>query len=144
MCYTFFNRMCRFVPGVLLIVVASCQQNPTRSGAGDAQVADGSVDAVVLLLPAGCPPDAGNELGIGKPCTYGGNQCPSPLLCTCGNFGFTLPVNMPCFCTNAQPGPTCPANVVCGSNATCCSIAGLLYGCVPDVCLTGNQCPQFQ
>jgi hypothetical protein len=137
--------MCRFFFGALLIaLVASCQQNASRSGSADAQVGDGGVDGVVLFLPAGCPPDAGNELGIGKPCTYGGSQCASPLLCTCGNFGFTLPVNMPCFCTNAKPGPSCPTNVVCGSNATCCSIAGLLYGCVPNVCLTDNQCTLLQ
>jgi hypothetical protein len=136
--------MCRFAPGVLLILIlASCQQTQSRSGSTDAQIGDGGVDGVVLALPLGCPPDAGNDLGIGKPCTYGGNECAAPLICTCGNFGVPLPVNMPCFCTNAKTGPTCPANVACGSNSTCCSISGFLYGCVPDVCLTGSQCPTF-
>jgi hypothetical protein len=137
--------MCRFVLGVLLVVlIASCQQTRGPNGSTDAQTGDGGIDGVVLNLPVGCPPDAGNELGIGKPCTNGGNQCAAPLLCTCGNFGVALPANMPCFCTNAKTGPSCPANTNCGSNATCCSIGGLVFGCLPNVCLAGNQCPVFQ
>ena len=127
----------------LVLLTAACQQN--QSGAGPADGQDGSADAMLLSLPAGCPPDAGNELGIGKPCSKTGNECANNnLRCTCGDFGIALPVNMPCFCTNATPAAACPANPNCGSNAICCSIAGVIIGCLPDVCLVGNQCPVFQ
>ena len=153
--------MRRFINGVFLVLLnAACQQNqggvgPTdvqvRDGGADgtppadAQVQNGSADGIVLNLPAGCPPDAGNELSIGKPCSKTGNECASSnLRCTCGDFGIVLPVNMPCYCTNVTAAASCPANSNCGSNATCCSLMGLVTGCVPDVCLAGNQCPVFQ
>ena len=137
--------MFRYIPCVLLLwFAASCQQSGTSSN--DAQIHDGGADALLLSLPLGCPPDAGNEIGIGKPCSRGGNECASGLLCTCGNFGVTLPANMPCLCTNATASAQCPTNPNCGSNATCCAILGVVSGCIPNVCLVStsqgsNQCP---
>ena len=137
--------MLRFIPGVLLLwFAASCQLSGT--GPANAQAHDGGADGVALSLPAGCPPDAGNEIGIGKPCSKGGNECGSGLLCTCGDFGVPLPANMPCFCTNATASAKCPPNPNCGSNATCCTIFGVVSGCIPNICLIdtpqgSNQCP---
>ena len=134
-----------FTPGVFLAILAAACQQQSAAGPADGQGRDGGADGLVLYMPAGCPPDAGNELGIGKPCSKTGNECANNnLRCTCGDFGIALPVNMPCFCTNATPAAACPANPNCGSNATCCSIAGVIIGCLPDVCLVGNQCPVFQ
>jgi hypothetical protein len=100
---------------------------------------------MLLSLPAGCPPDAGTELGIGKPCSKTGNECVSSnLRCTCSDFGVTLPANMPCYCTNVTPAASCPPSLKCGNNATCCSIMGLVTGCIPNVCLVSDQCPVFQ
>jgi hypothetical protein len=130
--------MFRYIPGLLLLLfAASCQQSGT--GSTDAQIHDGGADAFVLSLPVGCPPDAGNEIGIGKPCSKGGNECGSGLLCTCGNFAVTLPANMPCLCTNAIASASCPTNPNCGSNATCCAILGVVSGCIPNVCLVTTQ-----
>jgi hypothetical protein len=139
--------MRRFIFGLSLVlcVMAACQQNQSGSGPSQTPKSDAAADALMLNVPAGCPPDAGNELGIGKPCSKTGNQCAgSTLTCTCGDFGVPLPANMPCFCTNLKPGASCPANPNCGSNAICCSIMGLVTGCVPNACLVSNQCPIFQ
>jgi hypothetical protein len=135
--------MLRFIP-LLLWFAASCQLS--GSGRTNPQSRDGGTDGIILSLPAGCPPDGGNEIGIGKPCTKGGSECGSSLICTCGNFGVVLPVNMPCVCTNATASARCPANPNCGSNATCCAILGVVSGCIPNVCLVStpqgnNQCP---
>jgi len=128
----------------LTIFAASCQQSQSAGSPAGPQSLDAGADLVVLSLPAGCPPDAGNELGIGKPCTRTGSECASGMSCTCADFGITLPANMPCFCTNLKPGAACLASTNCGSNAICCAIQGLMTGCVPNACLTDSKCPVFQ
>jgi len=93
-------------------------------------------------VPPGCPPGVANDIGVGKTCTKGGKQCPSGQLCTCdGALGVDPPKGTPCFCTRAWFTPTCPANWSCGENATCCSLYSVVSGCVPNICLTDNECP---
>jgi hypothetical protein len=111
------------------------------------------VDAyeVSLDLPAGCPPEAGNEKGVGKPCTVGGNECPNngTLQCTCDTFLGIKLVGVPCFCTlvkvnsNPDAGDLCatlPPDF-CGTNAGCCSYLNIGTYCAPNICLPGGMCP---
>jgi hypothetical protein len=115
----------------------------------------GSTDAAVyevgIEAPAGCPPAQANELGIGKPCGMCGNDCASPLHCTCDPYLGVQLSGVPCVCTLVQLatqgstnpcGPPLPSNF-CGSNATCCSYLTTAAYCVPDVCLPGGQCIVF-
>ena len=98
-------------------------------------------------VPPGCPPDAGNENGIGAPCTAEGNECPGSLQCSCKTwFDYPMPASMPCFCTNVIFSNTCSS---CGSNASCCtcdipmtSTSSVTFSaCFPSVCLNNNECP---
>jgi len=111
------------------------------------------VDAyeVSLDLQPGCPPEAGNEKSVGKPCTTGGNECPNngTLQCTCDTFLGIKLVGVPCFCTlvtvnsNPDAGDLCatlPANY-CGNNAGCCSYLSVGTYCAPNICLPGGVCP---
>lgn len=111
------------------------------------------VDAyeVSLDLPAGCPPEAGNEKGVGKPCTVGGNECPNngTLQCTCDPFLGIKLVGVPCFCTlvsvnsNPDAGDLCAALGPnhCGTNAGCCAVSTIGTYCAPSICLPGGMCP---
>ena len=71
-------------------------------------------------LPQGCPPAAGNEKNVGKPCSVGGKECSGGLICACEPFaGIMPPADTPCFCTIPILGKTCsdptiPANY-CGT-----------------------------
>lgn len=111
---------------------------------------DAAVYEVAFEVPAGCPPEP-NEKGIGKPCTPGGNQCGSPLRCTCDPFLGVQLSGLPCVCTLvqlAQIGSTNPcgpplASNYCGSNTTCCNYVNSAAYCVPDICLPGGQCLVF-
>jgi hypothetical protein len=111
---------------------------------------DAGVVEVGIEPPPGCPPSEANELGIGTPCTMCGNECASPLRCTCDVYLGVQLADVPCVCTLfqlAQQGSTnpCaeqPANF-CGSNATCCSALTTAAYCVPNVCLPGGQCIDF-
>jgi hypothetical protein len=112
---------------------------------------DASRDSQVVLtlpdVPPGCPPDAGNENGIGAPCTATGSECPGSLQCSCKSwFGYTMPASMPCFCTTVVFSNTCSS---CGSNASCCTYdipvtpttPVTVSACFPSVCLSDNECP---
>jgi hypothetical protein len=110
---------------------------------------DAGVVEVGLEAPPGCPP-APNELGIGKPCTMCGNECASPLRCTCDPYLGVQLEGVPCVCTKVQPAPTGstdPCTDVganfCGSNAMCCAVLNIAAYCVPNVCLIGGQCIVF-
>ena len=131
------------------VIAGGCSSNNAHfpdGGHADAITYDLSLD-----LPPGCPSGQANEKGVGKPCTRGGHECSSPLLCTCDpNSGVTLN-GLPCICTlaganpqpnNPDPCSTQPANV-CGSGATCCNYTNAGFYCSPDVCLPGGQCIQF-
>jgi len=97
-------------------------------------------------IPPGCPPSAGNDNGIGKPCTATGTECTGGLQCSCKSwFGYTMPASMPCFCTSVTFGTTCSS---CGTNAPCCTYDIPINGtpitisaCFPAVCAPNNQCP---
>jgi hypothetical protein len=130
----------------LLLAVGAC------SAGGGGAVEGGVHDAlyeVSLDLPAGCPPDAGNTLGIGVPCTRGGHQCGGSTLCTCDNFLGVQLVGVPCFCTLAQlaqTGSTDPcgpplSSTFCGDGAKCCPYQTAAAYCVPNICLPGGMCP---
>jgi hypothetical protein len=127
----------------------ACGQGSGSSGGKDAGRDSPAPDTAGISLPEvppGCPPDGGNENGIGKPCTATGTECTGTLQCSCKNwFGYTMPASMPCFCTNVAFGSTCSN---CGSNAPCCTYTIPVSGtnitvsaCFPSVCLSGNQCP---
>jgi hypothetical protein len=130
------------------IFVVSLLATACGLGSNSGSAPDATIDTrinVSLDVPPGCPPDKGNETGIGAPCTATGNECPSGLSCSCQNwFGYTMPATMPCFCTTVSFTTISS----CGSGATACPLtiplsSGPLdvYACFPDVCLSGGQCP---
>ncbi len=107
---------------------------------------------VSLDLPPGCPPSVGNEKGVGRPCTRGGNECgngANDLHCTCDMLlGIRLD-GVPCLCTlvrvnnSVDAGDPCtnlPSNY-CGTNTRCCSYMSAGAYCVPNICLSGQGCP---
>jgi hypothetical protein len=115
------------------------------------------VDAyeVSLDLPAGCPPATGNNKGVGKPCTRGGNECQSSdstFVCTCDNFLSIRLDGVPCICTvvnlnntgNPDAGDLCATQspAVCGTGASCCAYLSIGTYCAPDICLPGGACPE--
>ena len=124
-------------------------QGSGSSGRQDAgPTTDTSGNLSLPEVPPGCPPDAGNSIGIGAPCTKTGNECTGGLQCSCKDwYGYTMPASMPCFCTSV--GSACSG---CGDNASCCSFQVPLgtttlavSACFPAVCLTGGtQCPVIQ
>jgi hypothetical protein len=111
---------------------------------------DAGIIEVGIEPPPGCPPAEANELGIGKPCTMCGNECASPLRCTCDPYLGMQLSGVPCVCTMIQVAPIgstdpcadAPANF-CGTNATCCSVLTSAAYCVPNVCLINGQCIVF-
>jgi hypothetical protein len=127
----------------------------SSGGGGAVSDAAAGLDAVyevAVSLPDGCPPATGNAIGVGLPCTTGGNECKSKnLQCSCDPFLGAQISGIPCLCTNvgltstAVPdgGTTCdniPASF-CGAGAKCCPYLGAGYYCVPDICLAGDLCP---
>lgn len=110
---------------------------------------DTQINVLIPEVPPGCPPEAGNEKGVGKPCTRTGTECTGGLQCSCKDwFGYTLPSSVPCFCTNPSYGSTCSS---CGNNASCCTFSipistttFTVSGCFPSVCLADNKCPVIQ
>jgi hypothetical protein len=138
----------RLLLALALAAAAGC------SAGGGGQIPDAHVvDAyeVGLDLPPGCPPATGNDKGVGKPCTMGGNQCGGGgLLCTCDVFNGIQLVGVPCICTLATLGSGDPdagdicANLpsnFCGTNAKCCAYMTLGTYCAPNICLPGGACP---
>lgn len=103
-------------------------------------------------LPPGCPPETGNDKGIGTPCSKGGGECTNNLLCTCdlGMLGVPPPDDTPCFCTDVKLSPPSdtrrpceqrPADS-CGQDAVCCDYRNVGSLCIPTICLE-NMCPQL-
>jgi hypothetical protein len=121
---------------------------------GGSSHSDGSTDSIIdlgLEWPENCPPEAGNDKGIGLPCTAGGGQCKNGTRCTCDPALGSVLAGVPCFCTLAQFAQngskdpcmdSVPANF-CGSNATCCDVLTSAAYCVPNVCLIGGACLEF-
>jgi hypothetical protein len=131
----------------LLLAVTGCSGG--KSGGGNVDGA--GVYEVGLDLPPGCPPSTGNEKGIGVPCTKGGKECKSGMLCSCDQLLGALLVGVPCFCSLAQLAQngskvpctdSVPANF-CGTGATCCNYLNSAAYCVPSICLPDNQCLVF-
>jgi hypothetical protein len=116
---------------------------------------DGVVYDLALDLPVGCPPDAGNTLGVGAHCTRGGNECvksgmPSGLVCACDTIDGVTLIGVPCICTRAglntsasSQDPCGTVQPACGAGATCCNYMSIAYYCSPDVCLPGGACIDF-
>jgi hypothetical protein len=142
--------MLRLASAVALLVAASA----CSSGGGHR--GDASTDAIIdvyLPWPDGCPSGVSNEKGVGTPCTRGGGQCKSPLLCTCDPLLGAQLAGVPCFCTlaafaqNGSKDPCKdsvpdPANY-CGSGATCCDVLTSGAYCTPNVCLINDACLIF-
>jgi len=139
----------------LLVLVLALIAGASACSAGGGGAYDGGVDGglyeVSLDLPDGCPPEAGNEKGVGAPCTKGGGQCKGDLHCACDPFLGVQLAGVPCICTLgqlAQTGSTDPCGAplpkdFCGSNATCCPYQTAAAFCVPSICLPGGACPDF-
>lgn len=91
---------------------------------------DTAVDTTVDDDVAGvCGQGPGNELGVGKPCTKGGKQCPQGLSCDADldAQGVGVCIKLPCKPDVADD---------CGSNAGCCKPTGSpLNVCIHDDCL---------
>jgi hypothetical protein len=135
---------------VALWLLFACVHPGCSCGESNNEPRDAQVFEVDFEAPEGCPPPE-NELGIGKPCTRGGNQCTGGLRCTCDPyFGIQL-TGIPCVCTKvqlAQTGATDPCAPpldpnFCGSGTTCCAYLTTAAYCVPDICLPGGQCVEF-
>jgi hypothetical protein len=131
---------------LILCGAAACSsgQKPPACGTRDAGIVE-----VGLEPPPGCPP-APNELGIGKPCSMCGDECASPLRCTCDAYLGVQLSGVPCVCTLfqlAQTGSTDPCKDVgqsfCGSQTTCCNALNIAAYCVPNICLIDNACIEF-
>jgi hypothetical protein len=141
------------VAAVLAAVLAATGCSGGKGSAGDGgPVNDGAgIYELGLDLPPGCPPSAGNEKGVGIPCTKNGNECKSGMRCSCDAILGALLVGVPCFCTLAQfaqngskdPCKDSVPSSYCGSNATCCDYMNAAAYCVPSICLPGNQCLVF-
>lgn len=140
-------------PVALWLVLTAAATGACSAGGGGAIEGgvEGGIFEVPLNLPDGCPPAAGNDKGVGAPCTMGGGQCKGNLRCACDKtLGVTL-VGVPCICTlfqlaeanSTDPcGAPLPADF-CGSNATCCPYLTAVAYCVPGICLEGNACPEI-
>jgi hypothetical protein len=135
----------------MLVVPLSALACGQGSGSGSGKDAGPNADTASLtlpdgLVPVGCPPDVGNELGIGKPCTATGTECTGNLSCLCKNwFGYAMPAGTPCFCTIVSLNNACTGG--CGSNTSCCtydiplSSPITVSACFPAVCVSNNSCP---
>ena len=129
--------------GLLLVVASfSCSSG---GGSHDASVDYLTFDVSFGDLPAGCPPAAANDKGIGGVCTKGGNECKSPLLCACEpHANIQPPDGTPCVCTQLiLSGCDAVPTGYCGQNATCCSYMNALSICVPLACLQDATCPDL-
>jgi len=133
------------------MTIAACS-----SGGGGKLHDDGSAaldvelpDIVFGEFPPNCPPGAGNDKGVGAPCSHNGGECGGALICTCDAIGgFMGPPNTPCFCSLASISMDCPSIAstmpdFCGQNATCCSYKNMAALCVPNTCLDMMSCPVF-
>ena len=134
---------------VIPVAALGCGLGSSSSSGKDAGTITDPVGTISLPeIPPGCPPAAGNENGIGKPCTATGTECTGTLQCSCKSwFGYTMPASMPCFCTNVSFGSTCSS---CGSNTPCCTYTIpvnatniTVSACFPAVCAPNNTCPQI-
>lgn len=138
--------MKRLVLAILAsLLTASCSSNNSPTTPRDASPSDAQTSYTMPEVPPGCPPAAGNEIGIGAPCTRTGNECTGGFNCSCQNwFTYPMPESMPCFCTEVAFGGAC--NSPCGSNATCCTytISTItVSACFPAVCAPDGQCPSI-
>jgi hypothetical protein len=141
----------RWLMFAIPLIALGCGLGSNSSSGKDAgMTADTQGTFSLPEVPPGCPPDAGNENGIGAPCTRTGNECPGGLTCSCEDrLGYQMPAGMPCFCTNVSFGSTCSN---CGTNAPCCTYtipltpttSVTVSACFPSVCAPNNQCPAIQ
>lgn len=132
------------------VIALGCGLGSNASSGKDAGTTADTLGTFSLPeVPSGCPPDAGNENGIGAPCTRTGNECTGGLTCSCEDrLGYQMPAGMPCFCTNVSFGSSCSN---CGTNAPCCTYTIPLTtgsitvsACFPSVCAPNGQCPSIQ
>jgi hypothetical protein len=112
--------------------------SPDLSSAPPADLAQGTASAADLALTSApvdgaagvCPPTMGNSKGIGTPCTKGGSQCPSGLLCDkdLNDQGVGMCISL---------GSCSPGHGDCGAGASCCKTAMTqnFPVCLPNPCV---------
>lgn len=127
-------------------IVAACSSSGGKRTGDAAAPQDGfALDFRFGDLPPGCPPTAGNEKGVGAPCTKGARSCPTNMICACDEFnGLVPPEDTPCFCTLPILGRVCSDPALagyCGQGASCCGYMTFGAICVPDICLDAMMCP---
>jgi hypothetical protein len=131
---------------VAFVALGCDPSNPASTKDAGRDLASDAGSVSFPEIPPGCPPNSGNENGIGKPCTQTGNECGSSLKCSCQDwFGYSMPAGMPCFCTTVSFGPACTN---CGSNTSCCTYdvpvnqtSLTISACFPSACAPNGQCP---
>jgi len=131
--------------GLVLLGLAACSSSGGTGSVTDAGIDYLTFDVPFGDLPAGCPPAAANDKGIGAACTKGGNECKGGLLCACEpHANIQPPDGTPCVCTQLifSGCDTVPVGY-CGQGATCCSYMNSVSICVPLVCLENATCPMF-
>jgi hypothetical protein len=105
-------------------VMASC------GGSAELSMEPAAPEQASALTLEGCPPAAGNDRGVGAPCTNAGGQCrgTGAPFCTLD----VQPAAPFAFCTKI-----CWSNDQCGLDATCASNPSnpAMKGCVPNACL---------
>jgi hypothetical protein len=135
------------LPALLVSAALGCTAGVKKPACGST---DAGIVEVGIEAPAGCPPPAANENGIGKPCTMCGNECAAPLRCACDSLLGVQLSGVPCVCTLLQfaaQGSTDPCADQgpnwCGTNTTCCNALAIAAYCIPDVCLPNGACVEF-
>lgn len=121
----------------------------TGCGSGGKNTADGPHDYVIPdvtlgEIPEECAHGKANEKGVGAPCSSGGKECKSGLICACEPLLGYMLAGAPCICTIGIFGQTCdqiPSDY-CGSNAMCCSWPDIGSACIPSACLEMSMCPK--
>ena len=97
---------------------------------------DATADVATADVPPGvCGQGPGNELGVGKPCTKGGKQCPQGLSCDADLDAQGVGVCIKLLCK---------AEADCGDHAGCCKPTGSpMSVCIHDDCLP-TECAELK
>ena len=98
----------------------------SAAGDGDSETAGETGDAGETAENINCGEGAGNEIGVGAPCTQGGGECADELNCDIDLDPQGVGVCIKLMCAEDSE---------CGAGATCCAVTGSPF----DVCIA-NEC----